>query len=62
MSDFITGIKNVPPTFPVKPVQPGSKDRKSGERQKERPKPETGSEPESDDDRPGDSPTVDEYV
>lgn len=58
MSDLIKGIKSVPPTYPVKPVQPGSKDRKSDKRKKDRPKPDSGHEERDDDNRP----TIDEYV
>lgn len=64
MSDFISGIKNVPPTYPVKPVQPASKDRKSDKRKKDRPKPDSGNPSHDDvDDRyDGDNPEIDEYV
>lgn len=64
MSDPISGVKNVPPTYPVKPVQPGSKDRKSGERKKERSRPDAESERGGDKDsgESGDRPTIDEYV
>jgi len=62
MSDSIPGIKHVPPTYPVKPTQPGAKDRKSGERKRERPtgkpKRKQDEKPENSDDRP----TIDEYV
>lgn len=57
MSDLIKGIKSVPPTYPVKPVQPGSKDRKSEQRKKDRPRPDNADE-RGDDDKPA----IDEYV
>lgn len=57
MSDPLTGIKNVTPTYPVKPVQPINKDRKSGKRHSDRPIPDKS---KSDDDE--NPPQIDEYV
>jgi hypothetical protein len=36
MADYISGIKNTPPAYPVKPVQPVHKDRETDRRQKPR--------------------------
>lgn len=57
MSDGITGIKIIKPTYPVKPVQPSNKDRESGKRRKDSPLPKTNDAEESDD-----KPTIDEYI
>jgi hypothetical protein len=57
MSDGISGIKIIKPTYPVKPVQPSNKDRESGKRKKDAPPAkniETG--------EPTDKPTIDEYI
>ena len=76
MADFISGIKTVPPTYPVRPVQPGEKDRESGKRKKDRPAPEKRDESSNDNskdpttdpstdprDPSGDEPNaIDEYV
>ena len=74
MADLISGIKGVPPSYPIKPVQPGPQDRKSGQRKKEQPRkdrqvenPQGGREDAEDHpgDRPADDdrpPTIDEYV
>lgn len=62
MSDSIPGIKNVPPTYPVKPTQPGAKDRKSGERKRERPKEKPRRKESEQPSDPDDRPTIDEYV
>ena len=57
MSDLISGIRQIGPTYPVKPVSPIQKDREPGERhKKETPKPE---HEDLDDD---DKPTIDELV
>ncbi len=57
MSDLIKGIKSILPTYPVKPIQPGSKDRKSDKRKKDQPIPDNADE-RGDDDKP----SIDEYV
>ena len=64
MSDQISGIKNVPPTYPVKPVRAGVKDRKSGQRKKPIPQPEDELSDDDKDDhgRPDGHPSIDEYV
>ena len=56
MSDFIGGIKQIGPTYPIKPIRPAQKDRKPGERSQKEPPPKTG-----DDDR-DDQPSIDEHV
>ena len=35
MSDGISNIKIISPSYPVKPVQPAQKDRESGKREKD---------------------------
>ena len=57
MSDGISGIKIINPTYPVKPVQPSNKDRESGKKRKDSPQPKVN-EPEE----PNDKPTIDEYI
>jgi hypothetical protein len=37
MTDRFSGIGNVRPTYPIKPVEPAGKDRPSGERRKKPP-------------------------
>ena len=48
MTDRFTGIGNVSPTYPIKPVEPAGKDRPSGERQKKPPKPAAESDTRDD--------------
>lgn len=38
MSDRFSGIGNIPPAYPIKPVEPSGKDRPSGERKRKPPK------------------------
>jgi len=57
MSDGISGIKIISPSYPVKPVQPSHKDRESGKRQKDPQKTEPDLENES-----SDKPAIDEYI
>ena len=63
MSDFISGIKHITPSYPVKPVRPAQKDRQTDRRQKQGDrKPDTD---ELDDDHGPDDerkPTIDEHV
>ncbi|MDX1482118.1 MAG: hypothetical protein R3315_10595 [Woeseiaceae bacterium] len=66
MADQFSGIGNVGPTYPVKPVERPGKDRPSGERKKKPPsRPETedddGSKKREDRDRPRDG-QIDEYI
>jgi hypothetical protein len=56
MQDFIGGIKQIGPTYPVKPIQPTQKDRKPGERSQKEPPPRTG------DDDHDEKPSIDEHV
>ena len=44
MSDGISGVKNIKLKYPIKPVAPTQRDRESGKRKKEPPKPEGGAE------------------
>ena len=57
MSDPISGVNNMTPTYPVKPAQPSNKDREPGKRNRDRP----ASEKESIDDDENE-PLIDEYV
>ena len=58
MSDLFSGIKQIGPTYPIRPVQPGVKDRETDERKKR--KREEPKEPPHDDDDP--KPIIDELV
>ena len=49
MSDFVTGIKHIGPSYPVKPVQPVPKDRETGNRSRKRQEPEAPAPDEDDD-------------
>ena len=66
MSDLFSGIRQIGPAYPVKPLLPPQKDRKPGERHKDnRRKPEA--EERHDDDHNDDQnddhkPTIDEHV
>ena len=57
VAEIISGIKQIGPVYPVKPVQPAPKDRKPGEKNKrddsKQPPPEADGE---------DKPTIDEHV
>lgn len=57
MSDGISGIKIIKPSYPVKPVQPSNRDRESGKRKKDPPATETENRNEDDD-----KPVIDEYI
>ena len=57
MADGISGIKDIVPTYPVKPAQRSKRDRESGSRETNPPKPEAGTENEDDD-----NPVIDEYI
>lgn len=57
MADIGSGMKKIGPGYPLKPVQPSRKDRKSGQRQK---KPtDKKRKPDADDDNRS---TIDEYI
>ncbi len=56
MSDWMSGIKQITPSYPVKPVQPSNKDREPGEERKK--KRELPEKERPDDDRP----TIDDHV
>jgi hypothetical protein len=57
MSDGISGIKIITPSYPVKPVQPAQKDRESGKRERDPPASESDSDHED-----NDKPVIDEYI
>ena len=57
MADGISGIEDIVPTYPVKPAQPSKRDRESGSRETNPPKPDASTENEDDD-----NPIIDEYV
>ena len=56
MSETFSGIKQISPSYPVKPVRPAQKDRQTGKR--ERPRDERKSDDRDDDDKP----LIDEHV
>ena len=58
MADYFSGIKQIGPSYPVKPVQPAQKDREPGSRRKKRPRPETEKRDDDDDQKPH----IDEHV
>jgi len=61
MADFISGIKHIVPTYPVKPVQPVPEGRKPDQRKKRpRQDPEQGEDREREDGEHGS--TIDEHV
>ncbi len=66
MSDRFSGIGNIPPAYPIKPVEPSGKDRPSGERKRKPPKrqEEKPTNDKSSNDKPqGDSNhKIDEYI
>ena len=64
MSDIITRIVNIPPTYPLKPAQPSKKDREADRKRKPVPKNKprkesTESIDVNDDDKQS---TIDEYI
>ena len=61
MQETISGIYRIPPTYPVKPVQPANKDRETDRRKK--PHDEAPEQKDDEHDRTGDhGPTIDEHV
>ena len=58
MADFVGGIKNIGPSYPVKPVQPAQKDREANNDRKKRQEQESNRRNDDDDDKP----TIDEHV
>ena len=59
MSDIFSGIKNIGPSYPIKPVQPTQKDREPGSRPKKRQQPDTERRDDDDDEQ---TPHIDEHV
>ena len=61
MQETISGIYRIPPTYPVKPVQPANKDRETDDRKKRKDEaPEHKDDPLDRTDDHG--PTIDEHV
>lgn len=60
MADYISGIKRITPSYPVKPVQPVHKDRETDRRKKPREEPRDDDDTESPDGER--KPTIDERV
>lgn len=60
MTEFVSGIKPITPSYPVKPVQPANKDREQS-KQPNRQLPTEDKQREPDDD-PDDKPIIDEHV
>ena len=61
MAEFVTGIKPISPSYPVKPVQPANKDRESDAERRKRKPPEEQRRPADENDGE-DRPTIDEHV
>lgn len=57
MSDPLTGIKQIMPTYPARPARP-LRERGSGERRKQPEVPEPERQPDDDENKP----TIDEYI
>ena len=64
MTDSISRTPNIPPRYPVKPVQPSSEDRRQYRKRKHSPKKQDDNEPDVKNVSDGDSeqPTIDEYI
>jgi hypothetical protein len=63
MADYLSGIRQITPTYPVKPVQPANKDRETDRRKKPRDERRDQDETERhDDDGNERKPTIDEHV
>ena len=66
MSDRFSGIgNNIPPAYPIKPVEPSGKDRPSGERKRKPPKrQETPADESGTNEQPKGESThkIDEYI
>lgn len=63
MADYISGIKHITPSYPVKPVQPVHKDRETDRRQKPKDAPRDNDDGERRDESDGErKPTIDERV
>jgi len=60
MSDNISGIKIVNPSYPVRPVQPSNADENSDNRREKKPPKQSDNDSEPDDAE--NKPTIDEYV
>lgn len=62
MSDFISSIKYITPTYPVKPTQPAQKDRQTDRRKKPKYEPPDHDGQEHNDRDDEHKPTIDEHV
>jgi len=64
MSDEISKITNIPPSYPVKPILPSKEDRRSGRRRNQSPKHKPGSDSVEDSDPAEEDKrsTIDEYI
>lgn len=62
MADYISGIKHITPTYPVKPVQPAHKDRETDRRKKPTDERRDQDDERHDDDSDERKPTIDEHV
>ena len=58
MNEFIGGIRNITPSYPVRPVQPVNKDSETGEEKQKKQQPP----PKNDHDDDEDKPLIDEHV
>jgi len=64
MSDDISKITNIPPSYPVKPILPSEEDRRSGRRRNHSPKHKPGSDSVENSDLGEEDKrsTIDEYI
>lgn len=61
MAEFVSGIKPITPSYPVKPLQPVNKDRDQGKKPGQQP-PSEDKQRDRDDDDPDNQSTIDEHV
>lgn len=60
MPEYFSGIRQIGPTYPIKPPHPTQKDREPGKRRRDKEQPEPPSRGEEQDS--DDKPTIDEHV
>ena len=58
MNEFIGGVRNITPSYPVRPIQPVNKDRETGEQKQKKQEPPKKSDHDDDDNKP----LIDEHV
>ena len=60
MPEYFSGIRQIGPTYPIKPSQPTQKDREPGKRRRDKEPPEQTNHDQDEDSN--DKPTIDEHV